>query len=170
MFQNENPSPTPRHDYYGGIASGYNELHGEEQRKKLALVKRSLKISRATRLLDVGCGTGLSSDFGCFVVGIDPSIKLLKLNPGKKVRGIGEKLPFKDNSFDIVVSLTAIHNFSDYESAIMEMARVSRRYIIIGVLKKSLGYDAIASAIAKRLKVKKTVQENKDTLFFCDKI
>jgi len=160
-----------RHDsvFYDGTASGYNELYGREQARKLAIVKSNVRIRPETRLLDVGCGTGLSSDFGCFVVGVDPSIELIKLNPNKKVRGVGEKLPFKDNSFDFVVSLTAIHNFTDYESAIMEMARVSRHYIIIGLLKRAKGYEEIAVAIRRKLRVEKTISEEKDTLFFCAK-
>ena len=101
-------------DYYGFIANGYNELHSEEQLNKLLIIKNSIKISKNTKILDVGCGTGISSQFDCFVVGIDPSMSLLKLNKNsKKIIGLAEGLPFKEDSFDYVVSVTSLHNFNN---------------------------------------------------------
>ena len=40
------------------------------------------------------------------------------------VQGDAEKLPFSDNSFDIVISRLAFHHFSDPECCFSEMARV----------------------------------------------
>ena len=75
--------------YYNKISKGYNELYKEEQLKKLGIIKNNIKIKNGDLLLDVGCGTGLSSDFGCKVIGIDNSLELLKLNnkfSDKKIR------------------------------------------------------------------------------------
>ena len=84
--------------YYDSIAKGYNELHKEEQINKLDIIKKNIRISKRTRLLDVGCGTGLSSEFDCFVVSIDPSIKLLKQNKNdKKLLSVTEMLPLKNS-------------------------------------------------------------------------
>ena len=45
-----------------------------------------LKSLPIKKILDVGCGTGISSGFDCFVAGIDPSIGLLRQNKnGKKI-------------------------------------------------------------------------------------
>ena len=112
-------------NYYNSIAKSYNELHGEEQSNKLMIIKDNIKISKSTKILDVGCGTGISSDIDCFVIGIDPSIELLKLNNmGIKVLGTAEKIPFKDNSFDIVMSVTALHNFKNIEKTMVELTIV----------------------------------------------
>jgi len=64
--------------YYDSIAEGYNELHGDEQRKKMKIIKEKININPKTRILDVGCGTGISSDFNCHCIGIDPSKDLIE--------------------------------------------------------------------------------------------
>ena len=46
---------------YSEIASSYNELYKDEQIKKLSMIKRNIKI--APVLLDVGCGTGISTNY-----------------------------------------------------------------------------------------------------------
>ena len=154
--------------YYDSIAKGYDELHKGEQFKKLTIIKKHIKIKKSARLLDLGCGTGISSKFNCFVVGIDPSFNLLRQNKIKrKIMGTAEFLPFKNGSFDCIVSVTAIHNFSDLQKAIGEMKRVCNKDIIISVLKKSGKFDTIKTLIAKNLKIKKVVEEDKDTIFFC---
>src|SRR3989338_10662666 len=108
-------------DYYTLISRGYNELHMEEQLNKISIIKDNIKIGRSSKILDVGCGTGISSGFGCFVVGIDPSIGLLKQNNNKKILGVAENLPFKNYSFDYVVSITSIHNFKNIKKSINEI-------------------------------------------------
>ena len=91
-------------EYYDAIAEGYDGLHKEEQLNKLAIIKGNIKISKDSKLLDVGCGTGISSNFDCFVVGIDPSIVLLSRNNGNvKLACTAEALPFKNISFDYVI-------------------------------------------------------------------
>ena len=70
-------------NYYNEIAEGYNELHKEEQLNKLKIIKENIEINKTDKLLDVGCGTGISSDFDCNVYAIDPSEELLKQNPVK---------------------------------------------------------------------------------------
>ena len=46
---------------YNHIAKSYNELHKEEQIKKLDIIKKNIKI--ISPLLDVGCGTGISTNY-----------------------------------------------------------------------------------------------------------
>ncbi len=102
-------------DYYSHIAQGYDKLHREEQEKKLKIIKGNLKANKDDLLLDVGCGTGISSGFGCKVIGVDPSKGMIK-KAQKKIKAIcapAEKLPFEDKKFDIVIAVTAIQNFSD---------------------------------------------------------
>ncbi len=157
-------------NYYNSIAKGYGELYKEEQLQKLSIIKNNVKISKNAKILDVGCGTGISSDFDCFVVGLDPSIELIsQSNNSAKLLAIAEYLPFKNNSFDYVISLTAIHNFIHINKSINEMKRVCSEKIIISVLNKSGKFNFIKKLIEKNLKVEKTIDEGKDTIFFCKK-
>src|SRR3989344_8726786 len=114
-------------DYYGKIAKGYDELYEEEQANKLSVIRDNINVSKNTKILDIGCGTGISSDFGCFVAGIDPSLGLLKYSRHLKILGAAEALPFKDNSFDYVITVTSIHNFNDILQSISEVKRVGKK-------------------------------------------
>ncbi|KUO87756.1 MAG: methyltransferase type 11 [Thermoproteus sp. JCHS_4] len=47
------------------------------------------------------------------------------------LRARAEELPFEDGRFDYVISLAAVHHFSDVGAALAEMARVSRGYVLV---------------------------------------
>lgn len=84
-------------------------------------------------LLDVGCGEGrfcrMASDRGAMAVGIDPTAPLVR-EAGLRHQGSSyaqaraECLPFRDRSFDRVVSYLTLIDIPDYRAAIREMARV----------------------------------------------
>lgn len=156
--------------YYNFIAPSYNELYGEEQAKKLNIIKKCLKINKATKILDVGCGTGASSNFDCIVVGIDPSIELLKQNNnGSRIAGIAEMLPFKDNTFDYVISVTAMHNFKDIKNSIAEIIRVGKQNFVVTILKKSNKFGLIRQLIEKNFKIYNKIVESRDVIYLCRK-
>ncbi len=156
--------------YYDQIASGYAELHDAEQRAKAELVLQNLNILPNDRLLDVGCGSGSSSSlFACKKFGLDPSFELLKRASFPVVQGKAEFLPFPVNSFEIVLSLTAVHNFGDVEKGLREMARVSSRDVVVSVLKKSFKFSEIEKLINTILKVRKRIEEQHDVIFLCRK-
>lgn len=155
--------------FYDETANGYNELYGEEQLKKIGLIKRTLKLKKSDSVLDVGCGTGLSEALGCEVIGIDPAAELLRQANMPVARGVAEHLPFKNESFDAVICITAIHNFDDVAGAIKEMKRVSRDRIVISLLKVSEKFSRIKKQISQELDVKEVADEFKDTIFFCSK-
>jgi len=155
-------------EYYDKIAKGYNELHAEEQKKKLAIIKKYIQPEKSDLLLDVGCGTGVSSDWDCKVIGIDPSVELIKQNPRNKAAAKGEFLPFKDDSFDYVVSLTAIQNFSDIEKGVKEIKRVARGRIAITTLKKIKKIGQIKEAIKNNFNIIEEIEEEKDIIFILE--
>ena len=157
--------------YYDGIAGSYKELYGEEQINKLNIIKNNIKINKSTKILDVGCGTGISSGFKCFIIGIDPSIESLKRNEaGFKAMSIAEALPFKDNIFDYVISVTAIHNFADIRKSIEEISRIGKHNFVLTVLRKSKKFDSIKRLIGKKFIIDKMAEEDKDVIFFCHKL
>lgn len=157
-------------NYYDSISKGYDELHREEQIKKLAIVKKFLKTTISTRMLDAGCGTGISSDFGCNVIGIDTSFELLRLNKSKnKIQAQAENIPFKAKSFDIVISLTAIQNFEDIGKALDEMIRVGNSSFVISTLKKSRKLALVEKELKKRFKILYEAEEDSDIIYVLSK-
>ncbi|MEK6962822.1 MAG: methyltransferase domain-containing protein [Nanoarchaeota archaeon] len=152
--------------YYDDLAAGYNELHGEEQGKKLRLIAEHLKVSAEDSILDIGCGTGLSASFfKGKITGIDPSEGLLKQCPFPTVKGTAENLPFPDHSFDLVLCLTAIHHAENLEKALMEMKRVGKKDWVISVLKKSEKRKKIEESLKTHFKVVEQLEEEKDDIF-----
>jgi len=96
-------------------------------------------IRQGSRVLDVGCGTGYTTQAVLKrlklgeVVGIDLTLQQLrmaetKLKPEKMrlslSRGDAENLPFRDETFDAIVSVGALEYFPDPQKAVQEMARV----------------------------------------------
>ena len=149
-------------DYYSIISNSYNELYGEEQLKKIKLILESNAIKAEDKILDVGCGTAVYSNLFKNYTGIDNARKMLK-HPSC-VLGNAEDLPFPDHSFDVVMSITAIHTFEDSEKALREMKRVAKNKVIISVLKRSPKSFYIKSLIKKYFKVI-FLEEEKDIIF-----
>lgn len=99
---------------------------------------------KGKQLLDVGCGAGTDarvySAMGAEVSGVDISKKQVEL-ARKEAEGtftISDmaKLPFKDNSFDIVVSRYAIQASKNVRKSIREMIRVAKPNSDIIILTK----------------------------------
>lgn len=66
------------------------------------------------------------------IFGVDPSIEFIKKakknNPsGIFIEGVGENIPFDDNSFDIVVSKWAIQTSHDVPKILSEFSRVLKK-------------------------------------------
>jgi len=77
--------------------------------------------------LDIGAGTGFLTKYlnKCVALDIDKSLKIYHKN---FLVGSAEELPFKDKSFDIVVSNFALH-LCELDLSTKEMIRVSKRYV-----------------------------------------
>ncbi len=152
---------------YNSMASGYDELYGEEQIKKAKIILENISVNKTDWLLDVGCGTGISTAmFECNKIGIDPSEELISQAVKRipAIIGKAEELVFEDDVFDIVICITAIHNFDDYKKGINEMKRVCKEKgkIVITILKKSEKFEEIKDYIGRELTVVKELTEEKD--------
>ncbi len=138
-------------NYYDIIASSYSELHREEQFEKYRGICDLDIIQPTDRLLDVGCGPGWTLDFFTVqeAVGVDPSKNLLKLYTGssKTFCASAESLPFPDNSFDVIISVTAVLNFSDTKKGLEEIKRVGSDRFIISTLQQSPTRDTVAQLL-----------------------
>ena len=156
---------------YSKIAKSYNELYSKEQINKLKIIKRILKIEKHHKMLDVGCGTGISTYFfeeTCYVKGIDPCKELITQGKGDLIQASAENIPFSENDFDIVISVTAIHNFQDIDRGIKEIKRVLKPggQIAFSILKRSPKFNKIKKIIKEYFPEVKTLEEEKDIIFY----
>lgn len=153
--------------YYDEISQGYEELYREEQQKKLDYISQFFTPQKDDLLLDVGCGTGVTTRYwDCRRVGIDPAIKLIRrAKNAYYLNGEAEHLPFKDNSFDVVVSITAIQNFHDIKKGLAEIKRVGKERFVLSALKKSEKIKGIRREIQKIFDVTEEHEEDRDIIF-----
>ena len=157
----------PQPDQYADIAQGYDALHKEEQVRKISLIMKNFAIKEGDKLLDVGCGTGFSFDYWPTknVTGAEPSAAMLQQAPRERQNRIfhlrAEDLSiFDDHEFDVVVSVTAIHNFTSIEDGLREMKRVGKRRFAFSILKKSAKRDEIDRLIRKHFNVQEVLDED----------
>lgn len=149
-------------EYYDSIAKGYNNLHEDEQRKKLELIKENLKPEGL--MLDIGAGTGISAKYFKNIILIDPSIEMLKQAEGIRAVAKAENLPFKDKTFSTIISVTALHH-TDIGKAIKEIRRVSKKNCLYAftILKRAKKYH-IARQELKKIFNLKEIDEEKDII------
>ncbi|MEZ4279287.1 MAG: class I SAM-dependent methyltransferase [Myxococcota bacterium] len=126
----------------------------------------STRPGRGRRVLDVGSGVGQDSvalaRSGANVVGAEPSARMIAMarlfqsqplpggDPGPRwVRGWADALPFADGSFDAAFCKGALDHFDDPETAIAEMARVTRPsgLVVLAIA----NFDSLACRVARAL-------------------
>jgi ubiquinone/menaquinone biosynthesis C-methylase UbiE len=107
--------------------------------------KKQYNLTQDSKVLDVGCAKGfMMHDFsemipGIEVQGIDVSKYAIE-NCMPSVKDFvqvadARELPFEDNSFDLVISVTTVHNFDREQciQALQEIERVSKKNAFITV-------------------------------------
>ena len=84
-------------------------------------LRRLASSSGASRVLEVGCGTGhwlnILSDLPIELIGIDPSCAMLEKARARATRAglvcaCSESIPFQARSFDLIFCVNAFHHFS----------------------------------------------------------
>jgi SAM-dependent methyltransferase len=101
-------------------------------------VQRTINWRRVSSVCDVGSGRGmatavLESD-GLQLAGVDFSAQQLRANPVaamQKAVARGDDLPFAAAQFDLVTCWELLHHASDPAQVIGEMARLSRKWVVI---------------------------------------
>ncbi len=118
------------------------DISGFLKIKQLKLFKKLFKNIKNKKILDIACGNGAYSIFlakNNKVIGLDISPGMIKISKElakqhnishnfKGIVGDAEKLPFKDNEFDIVLCMDTLHHFTDKRtySMLKEFNRVTK--------------------------------------------
>ncbi|MCA9497362.1 MAG: class I SAM-dependent methyltransferase [Nanoarchaeota archaeon] len=129
------------------------DLEIESRLKRIRGKKVAVKLNKdinfkGKKVLEVGSGWGEVSyeisKYGANVVGLEPNPELLNISKKliligdskisgniKFVKGFGEKLPFKNKEFDVVISTSVIEHVDNVEDTLNEMLRVCKEGGII---------------------------------------
>jgi ubiquinone/menaquinone biosynthesis C-methylase UbiE len=119
---------------YDSIAAEYNQRYPAQQpiRRGRALLDLAKQL-KAKNLLEVGSGTGfwlnLLNQACGGLYGLDYSAGMIEQArkqpaPLKLTRGTALSLPYRDDSFELVYCVDAIHHFVDQQAFIREAFRV----------------------------------------------
>lgn len=104
-------------------------------RRKIFLdfLDTTCKDGRRRRILDVGCGTGIMlgylAQYGQ-VKGVDISKRAIAFCQARGFKNVhlgdAQKLPFPDNSFDVITAFDILEHIKDDQEALKEFFRVLR--------------------------------------------
>ena len=159
-------------EYQDKIADKYKDMYENAWVKKTwdyPILKKYLKyFSREHPLLDLGCGTGASTEFyskkGFKVIAYDLSREMLEKvkernlkNKPILVKGIAEELPFKDKYVGQIFCSGSFHHFDNKLKSLKEMHRVLKpggKVLILENNNKSLHRYLIPRAVRNKMQPK----------------
>lgn len=146
---------TDNADPYRRVAAYYNnEYYGESGHHaggshhfRELLIK--IRPHRHDYVLDIACGTGdwlaVAGRYSDHTFGTDISETALRtcrtrLPAAGLCLGLGESLPFADQSFDLVTCLGSLEHFLDQPKALQQIRRVARDGAAIVILVPNAGF------------------------------
>ena len=157
------------------IIDSYNSSfeHYDDRYRSIQLQKYELAFKGANfeskLILDAGCGTGLLYDhllkhlsklknFRTCLICLDISLNMLKKIKIKEefkerkanvclILSDMENLPFRENFFDLIVSITSLQNLPDIFQGVSELIRISKRgtEFYLSILKKDTRLKRLTS-------------------------
>jgi len=145
------------------------------QENWIYLINKYTSGTENNLILDIGCGAGQLaielSESAFQSIGIDTSLRFKNNQKFSEkcifIRADGHKLPFKDNTFDLIVTVGTLEHANDYKLCIQEMKRVLRKSSYMFIM---MGPTRIWRFLDKREHRKITTQNPnvKDTLKLLD--
>ena len=115
---------------YDAIGDGYSGARRTEPRIARSIWKA---LGSATRILNVGAGTGSYEPPDRCVIALEPSATMRAQRPAGAapcVAGIAESLPFADQSFDAAMAILSDQHWQHPVRGLREMQRVARRVVV----------------------------------------
>ncbi|MBP7134114.1 class I SAM-dependent methyltransferase [Patescibacteria group bacterium] len=133
MHQKETNASTGN---FGALVKEYNAIRPSYPPPVLSFIASYIEETNP-RVLDIGCGTGISTrqlaaKLKGTVIGCDINLEMLKTAIGHGQKGVGyslgdaRKILFENESFNIVTAFTAFHWFTD-KPALKEISRVLKK-------------------------------------------
>jgi SAM-dependent methyltransferase len=116
---------------YESAGGGYGQRRRTDPRIE-SLVHSALRS--AWTVLNVGAGTGSYEPDERHVVAVEPSASMRSQRPSHRAPAINaraEELPFDDDCFDAAMAMVTIHQWSEPETGLRELRRVSRGPVVI---------------------------------------
>lgn len=132
--------------FYDSIAEDWEEkINKPETDKRLKVVYKILFNGtplKGKKFLDVGCGLGFfaskAGKLGADVYGIDIGERLINISRKRYPKGkfsvaSAARLPFKDNSFDLILCTEVIEHVNNQNKALSEIFRVLKKggYLVL---------------------------------------
>lgn len=117
-------------DRYDVIGRSYALTRREDPRIAAAI---HAALGPPGSVVNVGAGSGNYEPSDRDVVAVEPSQQMLQQRHGRTrsaVRGVAERLPFRDGTFDVAMAILTVHHWSDPAGGIREMERVARRQVV----------------------------------------
>ncbi len=123
-----------RQDLYSELYQVENDHWWHQHKRKLVCQLISKYISQTGRVLDVGAGAGKLlqelNQIGWQVEGVDGEQEAVKWAKKRgvsiKSHDLNKKLPFRSNSFDLVISLDVLEHIKKDKQLLLEIKRVVR--------------------------------------------
>ena len=159
---------------YNSSFQHYDKRYGEIQLKKYIRFFENKKIQNKN-ILDAGCGTGLLLEYifqnnkrnalpRYKYTGVDIALNMLK-EFHLKLEGLGakrivnlvladiENLPFRNNVFDEIFTITVFQNLNDIAKGLDNLVSVgkSRFDVVISILKKASGLEIFDTLVKQKL-------------------
>jgi SAM-dependent methyltransferase len=94
------------------------------------------QLGDATRIVNVGAGTGSYEPAGRSVVAVEPSTVMLRQRaPGAApaARASGSALPIRSGWAEVAMAILTVHHWDDWERGMDELCRVAPRRVVLGI-------------------------------------
>lgn len=133
----------PINQWIGQFGDEYTDRNDFDPKTRLPAF-REIIPEDVNYLLEVGCnrGNNLSSLYpsephglGKVAIGLEPNTHAIELSgwpaiDRRIIQGHAQNIPFADNSFDLVFTCGVLMHIPDYEQAMKEIWRVTKKYAL----------------------------------------
>ena len=122
----------PEAPAYDVIGRGYASRRRADPRIEAQVLGA---LGDAQHVVNVGAGAGSYEPRDRAVVAVEPSEVMIAqrgADAAPVVRGVAERLPFAEGSFDAALAVLTVHHWTDVAAGLAELRRVAPRRVVLG--------------------------------------
>lgn len=122
---------------YDQIGVGYASVRREDPRIAAAIREA---IGNAVTVVNVGAGTGSYEPRDRVVVGVEPSLTMIRQRGEGRaacIQAVAERLPFRESTFDAGLAVCTVNHW-DWVHGLHELRRVARRVVLFDCFEPDL--------------------------------